>query len=80
MLSYTDVWDIVNRWQIQMRVTWLRNLALLGTGTQSGTDMAVVVIPAYKTGHKRQNGPTLTSRIQITKSVDHGQTSAAPCG
>jgi hypothetical protein len=29
MLSYTDVWDIVNRWHIEMRVTRLRNLALL---------------------------------------------------
>ena len=32
MLSYTDVWDIVNRWQIQMRVTRLRNLTLLVYG------------------------------------------------
>jgi len=31
-LSYTDVWDIVSRWQIQMRVTRLRNLALLVYG------------------------------------------------
>jgi hypothetical protein len=28
MLSYADVWAIVNRWRIEMRVTRLRNLAL----------------------------------------------------
>ena len=32
MLSYTDVWDIINRWHIEMRVTRLRNLALLVYG------------------------------------------------
>jgi phage-related protein len=32
MLSYTDVWNIVNRWHIKMRVTRLRNLALLVCG------------------------------------------------
>jgi hypothetical protein len=32
MLSYTGVWEIVNRWHIEMRVTRLRNLALLAYG------------------------------------------------
>jgi hypothetical protein len=45
MLSYTDVWDIVNRWHIDMRVTRLRNLALLVYGlirSQSGC-LSVIV-------------------------------------
>ena len=45
MLSYTDVWDIVNRWHIDMRVTRLRNLALLVNGiirSRSGCLSAIV--------------------------------------
>ena len=32
MLSYTDIWHLVNRWGIRMRVTRRRNLALLFHG------------------------------------------------
>ena len=32
MLSYTEVWPLVNRWEIKMRATRLRNLALLVHG------------------------------------------------
>ena len=45
MLSYTDIWDIVNRWCIEMRVTRLRNLALLVQGiihSRSGCLSAIV--------------------------------------
>jgi hypothetical protein len=45
MLSYTDVWNIVNSWQIEMRVTRLRNLALLAHGiiqSRSGCLSAIV--------------------------------------
>ena len=45
MLSYTDIWEIVNRWGIKMRVTRLRNLALLVYGilqSRSGCLSAIV--------------------------------------
>lgn len=45
MLSYSDVWAIVNRWGIQMRVTRLRNLSLLVQGilsSRSGCLSAIV--------------------------------------
>jgi hypothetical protein len=45
MLSYTDVWKIVNRWEIKMRVTRLRNLTLLVYGilrSRSGCLSAIV--------------------------------------
>jgi hypothetical protein len=45
MLSYTDVWEIVSRWHIEMRVTRLRNLALLVYGiiqSRSGCLSAIV--------------------------------------
>lgn len=45
MLSYDDIWTIVNAWGIQMRVTRLRNLALLVFGliqAESGCLSAIV--------------------------------------
>jgi hypothetical protein len=44
MLSYNDVWALVNRWHIEMRVTHLGNLALLVYGiiqSQSGCLSAI---------------------------------------
>jgi len=32
VLSYPEIWDLVNRWDIGTRLTRLRNLALLGHG------------------------------------------------
>jgi hypothetical protein len=45
MLSYTAIWNIVNQWGIQMRVTRLRNLSLLVQGilaSRSGCLSAIV--------------------------------------
>ena len=45
MLSYTGIWHIVNRWCIEMRVTRLRDLALLAQGiiySRSGCPSAIV--------------------------------------
>jgi hypothetical protein len=45
MLSYTEIWTLVNQWHISMRVTRLRNLALLVEGiihSRSGCLSAIV--------------------------------------
>ncbi len=45
MLSYTEIWHLVNRWGIDMRLTRLRNLALLVHGiiaSRSGSLSAIV--------------------------------------
>ena len=54
MLSYSEVWAIVNRWGIQMRVTRLRNLSLLVQGilcSRSGSLSAIV--RSWRTGPAR---------------------------
>jgi hypothetical protein len=54
MLSYTDVWDIVNRWHIQMRVTRLRNLALLVYGIiHSRSGCLSVIVRHWPHGPRR---------------------------
>jgi hypothetical protein len=54
MLSYTDVWDIVNRWHIEMRVTRLRNLALLVYGIiQSRSGCLSVIVRHWPHGPTR---------------------------
>jgi len=54
MLSYNDVWDIVNRWHIEMRVTRLRNLALLVYGIiQSRSGCLSVIVRHWPHGPRR---------------------------
>jgi hypothetical protein len=54
MLSYTDVWDIVNRWHIEMRVTRLRNLTLLVYGIiRSRSGCLSVIVRSWPHGPRR---------------------------
>ena len=54
MLSCSDVWDTVNRWRIEMRVTRLRNLALLAYGIiQSRSGCLSVIVRSWPQGPRR---------------------------
>ena len=54
MSSCTDVWEIVNRWHIEMRVTRLRNLALLVYGIiQSRSGCLSVIVRCCPRGPRR---------------------------
>ena len=54
MPSYTDIWTIVNSWSIEMRVTCLRNLALLVYGiVHSRGGCLPAIVRSWKTGPAR---------------------------
>ena len=54
MLSYNDVWALVNRWHIDMRVTRFRNLALLVYGIiQSQSGCLSIVVRHWPQGARR---------------------------
>lgn len=54
MLSYSDVWSLVNRWGIAMRVTRLRNLSLLVYGILTSRSACLSrIVQAWPTGPAR---------------------------